>query len=238
MFRHRAKDLSANQMMRLGRAWDSHDDHIGLCGQVFQAPLPHRWEIERLLTSAQIPHGHPKSEMAAARDGLADPAHAHNPQPAPGDMQAQKLRWMPPLPRACPHQAFAFASPARGHQDQRHCDISRGIRHRARRVRHGHPMGAGGFYIDVIVSDAEIRQQLAARIWHIGKDIGLKSIPQGWHHHVKIAQCRAQLLCRQGRCRRAKLHIIDGARARHDSLRQRATEQQLHQCILPPFGTA
>ena len=55
------------------------------------------------------------------------------------------------------------AQPPCRHEDQRHGDVSRGIRQHPRRVRHEHPPLATGGDVDVVVPDGHVRDDAKPR---------------------------------------------------------------------------
>ena len=100
-------------------------------------------------------------------------------------------------------------------------------------------MRAGRLGVDMVVTDPEIRQQSRARMWHIGKNIGLKAVADGRQHRIVIAQRGAEFFGAQHGGVIAQGHVEPGGGGGQNLVGQAAGDQQFrHQNSFPPKGTA
>ena len=142
---------------------------------------------------------------------------------------------MPAGPAARAQQAFALAGAAGRHQDQRQGDIGGGIGDSAGGVGDLKAGSTRGGDVDMVIAHAEIGEDFAARLRHIGKDIGAEQVAEGGQDRVIIAQGRAQFGRGQWRWRIAVGHVEPSAGG-GDGVVGQATGDQQVQNRRPPMG--
>mmetsp|Transcript_10626 Transcript_10626/g.43521 ORF Transcript_10626/g.43521 Transcript_10626/m.43521 type:complete len:307 (+) Transcript_10626:465-1385(+) len=148
---------------------------------------------------------HAKAETAAARDRLADAAHAEDAQRAAMHLGASEEVPGPARPAAVSQQPLALGhAPGRGHQ-QRKAEVGRGLGQHIGRVGDKHTTRAAGGHVDVVVAHRHRADgaQLGAGVQQLGAD----ALGAGDEDPGLAAQALAQLLGRQRHLARMQVDL-------------------------------
>ena len=126
-------------------------------------------------------------------EGLADPAHAEDPEALAGDVDAEHEHRVPPVPAAAPHESVALRSPPGRREDAEH----RGVRGRVGKdvggVRDHDPDAPGGRDVDVLESDREGRDD-PDRARHLLQHLAAEALRRAAYDRVVLAGGGDQLL--------------------------------------------
>ena len=155
--------------------------------------------------------------LGAARDGVADVAHADDAEALAGDAAAQHPGRRPAGPFARGHDFRAFDDAARDGHDQRHGHVGGVVGQNAGRVGDGDAPAQRRGDVDIVDAGAEIgdQMQLLARLRdHMGVD----AVGDGGDQHVGGLHRLDDLLRRHRRIVEIEAHVEQFAHARLDAL--------------------
>ena len=176
-------------------------------GAVDREEVAHREEVRRVgvegrpllllrreATAVVVVDGHVEAPRPPG-EGLADPAHAEDPEALAGHVGAEHEQGVPAVPGAAPHEAVPLRAAAGGREDAQHRGVGGRVGEDVRGVRDHDPDVAGGGDVDVLVPDRVGRDD-AERARHLLQHLAAEPLRRAAHHRVVLAACGDELFGR------------------------------------------
>ncbi len=153
---HQRELGGADGVMARLRVRHDDDEVIALAQQrllVDPARAERRFEIGREPGAVVIDHLHAETERAAARDRLADAAHAEDAERGAMHVGAAEKIVRPALPLAAAQEMFALGDAPRRGEHQREAEVGGGFGQHVGGVGDGDAARRAGGHVDVVVAD-------------------------------------------------------------------------------------
>ena len=155
--------------------------HLGdVPRQIAQFVVGHLAVVRRTLRELD---GHAEPQCAPGH-GLADPAHARDPQRGAGDVLTHQQLRTQPLELTAAQELGGFVRTARRSQEQQHGHVRGGVVQHVRGVAHRDPVLRGRRHVDVVVPHPVVRDAPDPSLPQELRGEGVGGLGQ---HHVVLA---------------------------------------------------